>query len=175
MWELIALGLLSAVYPTLIAVAVAALSTPRPARTMTFFLLGGMIASVTIGCVIVFALHGSSVINASKSPVNPIVYFGVGAFALLLAFVIGRRPPTERKAEGGRITRTLNRSQSAFAAFGVGLVLNLVPGAWYIIALKDIAQANWGNTQIVLVIVLFCVLQYALIELPLLGFVFAPE
>ena len=78
MWELIPLALLSAVYPTLIAVVVIALASPRPALEMAFFLFGGMISSVGIGLVIVFALQGSSIVNDSQSPVDPIVYFGVG-------------------------------------------------------------------------------------------------
>ena len=77
MWELIPLALLSAVYPTLIAVVVIALASPRPAREMAFFLLGGMISSVGIGLVIVFALQGSSIVSDPQSSVNPIVYFGV--------------------------------------------------------------------------------------------------
>ncbi len=175
MWELIPLALLSAVYPTLIAVVVVALATPRPAKMMAFFLLGGMIASVTVGLAIVFALQGTSIANSSKSAVNASVYFGVGAFALLLAVVVRRRPPAQHKDGDGRVTRLLSRSQKARIAFAVGLLLNLAPGAWYIVALKDIAQSNYDNTEIVAVVVGFCIIQYALIELPLLGFAFAPE
>ena len=175
MWELIPLALLSAVYPTLIAVVVVALAMPRPARAMAFFLLGGMIASVGVGLAIVFALQGTSLVSGSSSPVDPIVYFGVGVLALLLAAVVKRRPPGDHKEGSGRVTRLLSRSQRASVAFAVGLFLNLAPGAWYVVALKDIAQSGYDKTEVVAVVVAFCIIQYALIEIPLLGFVFAPE
>jgi hypothetical protein len=175
MWELLPLALLSAVYPTLIAVVVVALATPRPARAMAFFLLGGMIASVGVGLLIVFTLQGTSIATGSTSSVNAIVYFGIGAFALLLAVVVRRRPPARHKEGDGRVTRLLSRSQKAGVAFGVGLLLNIAPGAWYIVALKDIAQSSYEKTEVVAVVFGFCVIQYALIELPLLGFVFAPD
>jgi len=176
MWELIPLALLSAVYPTLIAVVVVALALPQPARSMAFFLLGGMIASVGIGLAIIFVLQRTSIVTNSESPVDPIVYFGVGVFALLLAAVVRHRPPAgERKKEGGRFTRLLGHSQRPGVAFAVGLLLNLAPGAWYLVALKDIAQSSYDRTEIVGVVVAFCIVMYALIEIPLLGFVFAPE
>ena len=175
MWELIPLALLSAVYPTLIAVVVVALAAPKPARAMAFFLLGGMISSVTVGLVIVFALQGTSLVSGSHPPADPIVYFGVGVIALGLAVVIRRRPPSPPKEGDSRVTRLLSRSQKAAIAFAVGLLLNLAPGAWYIVALKDIAQSGYSDSEIVVVVVAFCIVQYALIEIPLLGFVFAPE
>jgi hypothetical protein len=174
-WELIPLALLSAVYPTLVAVAVAALAAPRPARVMAFFLLGGMIASVGVGLVIVFALQGTAVVSSSTSPVNPVVYFGAGAFALAFALVLERRPPAKRKDTDGRVARLLSRGENARVAFTVGFVLDLAPGAWYIVALKDIAQSSYSPPEVVGVVVAFCIIQYALIELPLLGFVLAPE
>lgn len=176
MWELIPLGLLSAIYPTLVAVVVVALAGPRPARVMGFFLLGGMIASVTVGIAIVFALQGTSIVDRPRSPINPIVYIGAGAFALLFAEVIRRRPSRDHHEEGnGRVARLLSHSRKAGLAFAVGLALNIAPGAWYVVALKDIAQAGYDRITTVVVIVAFCIVQYALIELPLLGFLFAPE
>ena len=47
--------------------------------------------------------------------------------------------------------------------------------AWYVVALKDIAQSTLSHAEVVVVVVLFCIVMYGLIELPLLGFVFAPE
>ncbi len=173
MWELLPLALLSAVYPTLVAVVVVALAAPRPARAMAFFLLGGMIASVTIGLVLVFALQGSSFVSGSNPPADPIVYFGAGALALVLAVLVRRRPPTPPKGDT-KVSRLLSRSQKAAVAFAVGFLLDLPPGAWYLVALKDIAQSGYSDSEIVVVVVVFCIIQYSLIEIPLLGFLFAP-
>ena len=173
MWELIPLALLSAVYPTLVAVVVVALTAPRPARAMAFFLLGGMIASVGVGLVIVFALQGTSLVSGSSPPADPVVYFAVGAIALGLAVLVRRRPPSPPKGDS-KVSELLSRSQKAAVAFAAGLLIDLVPGAWYIVALKDIAQSGYSDAEIVIVVVAFCIIQYALIEIPLLGFVFAP-
>jgi hypothetical protein len=175
MWELIPLALLSAVYPTLVAVVVVALTLSRPARTMAFFLVGGMIASVGIGLVIVFAFQGTSVVDSSESPINPVVYFGAGAVALVLAAVVWKWTPTREKRGDSRVTRALSHSERASVAFAVGFLLNIAPGAWYVVALKDIAQSSYGRTEVVVVIFLFCVVMYALIELPLLGFLVSPD
>lgn len=174
MWELIPLALLSALYPTLIAVVVVALALPRPAKAMAFFLLGGMIASVSVGLVIVFALQETS-LTRPNSVLNPIVYFGAGAFAFALAAAIRRRPPTPHREGQGRVARLVRRIQGPRVAFLVGIVLDLAPSAWYVVALKDIAESSYTTTEIVVAIVLFCLVQYALIEIPLLGFVLAPE
>jgi hypothetical protein len=170
------LALLSAVYPTLVAVLVVALTMRRPAHEMAFFLMGGMIASVGIGITIVFLLQGSSFVSGSSPPADPILYFTVGGLALVAAFVVRRRPPSTKKKDGdNRITSMLSRSERATVAFAVGFLIDLLPGAWYIVALKDIAESNWTNTQIVLVIVVFCIIQYSLIEIPLIAFVVAPK
>ncbi len=173
MWELVPLALLSAVYPTLVAVVVVALTAPKPARMMAFFLLGGLIASISVGLLIVFEVQGTKLVSGSHPPANPIVYFGAGAIALGLAVLVRRRPPAPPKGDS-KASRLLSHAQGARVAFGVGLLLNLPPGAWYVVALKDISQSGSSDSQVVLVVVAFCIVQYALIELPLLGFLFAP-
>ena len=175
MHELIPLAILSAFYPTLVAVAVVALAGPRPAHVMAFFLLGGMVTSVTVGLAIVFALQGTSIVDSSTSPLDPIVYFGAAAVALTLAVAVKRRSPPHHKESEGRLTQFLSRSQKAWVALAVGIGLNVAPGAWYVVALKDIAQSGYDRVATVAVVTAFCIVQYTLIELPLLGLVVAPE
>jgi len=115
------------------------------------------------------------VVSGSNPPADPIVYFGAGAIALGLAVVVRKRPPAPPKEGDSKVSQLLSRSQKAWIAFAAGLLIDLVPGAWYIVALKDIAQSGYSDSEIVAVVVAFCIIQYALIELPLLGFVFAPE
>ena len=147
---------------------------------MAFFLAGGMISSVSIGLAIVFVLQGSSRFFAGSSPpVDPIVYFGAGVLTLVLAGIVRRRPPAHDAADDagagtGRVSRLLARSDHAPIAFVAGLALNVVPGVWYLVALKDITESGYSKAEVVAVIVAFCVIQYALIEIPLLGFAFAP-
>jgi hypothetical protein len=58
--------------------------------------------------------------------------------------------------------------------FAAALAIN-VPGAAYLIALKDIAAGHHSPATEVIMIIAFNVIMFALAEIPLLGLVFAPE
>ena len=58
--------------------------------------------------------------------------------------------------------------------FAVAFVLNL-PGAAYLVALKDIAESSAGTARTVVWIVLYNLIMFALAEVPILGYMFAPE
>ena len=58
--------------------------------------------------------------------------------------------------------------------FVVGLVLSF-PGVSYLDALDHIHKLNPGTVETVLLVVGFCIMQQMLLEVPLLGYVFAPE
>ena len=57
--------------------------------------------------------------------------------------------------------------------FVVGTTLSF-PGVSYLDALDHIHQLNPGTVPTVVLVVGFCVMQQLLLELPLLGYVFAP-
>jgi hypothetical protein len=58
--------------------------------------------------------------------------------------------------------------------FAAALAIN-VPGAAYLIALKDIAAGGHSPATEVIMIIAFNVIMFALAEIPLFGLVFAPE
>ncbi len=63
---------------------------------------------------------------------------------------------------------------SARATFAVGVVLTF-PGVSYLTALNHMAKLDAGTVPTVLLVVGFCLMQMMLLELPLLGYIFAPE
>jgi hypothetical protein len=69
--------------------------------------------------------------------------------------------------------RVLSRG-TAPIAFAVGVILNL-PGAFYLVALKDIAVSGHSFGRQVFAIVVFNLIMFVLAEVPLLGYSFAPE
>jgi len=69
--------------------------------------------------------------------------------------------------------RLLGRG-SARVTFVVGVVLSF-PGVSYLDALDHIVKLDPGTVPSILLVVGFCLLQLLLLELPLLGFVFAPD
>lgn len=60
-------------------------------------------------------------------------------------------------------------------AFAAGVVLNLVPGTFPIVALKDIAEMDAGNATKVVAIILFYVIMFAFVEVPIVAYLIAPE
>ncbi len=58
--------------------------------------------------------------------------------------------------------------------FVVGMILSF-PGVSYIDALHHIHELNPGTVPTVLLVVFFWLMQQILLEVPLLGYVFAPE
>jgi hypothetical protein len=110
----------------------------------------------------------------------------------LIAFVLGtgrdqpfqqrRREKKDAKLqanqEAGRPTdslpiRLLGKGDPRIT-FVVGMILSF-PGVSYLAALHDMAKLNPGTVPTVLLVVGFCLMQQILLEVPLLGFIFAPE
>lgn len=58
--------------------------------------------------------------------------------------------------------------------FVVGMILTL-PGASYLAALSSLAKLDYSNFATVLVVLLINVIMLALLEVPLIGYYFAPQ
>ena len=71
-------------------------------------------------------------------------------------------------------SRRILERDSMRLTFLLGVALNL-PGATYLVALKDIAAANVGTTQAVLEIVAFNLIMFMLAEIPLISYTLRPE
>jgi thiol:disulfide interchange protein len=59
-------------------------------------------------------------------------------------------------------------------AFVGGVVLNLLPGVFPLVALKDIAQLDYGPAGTVAIVTGFYVVMFTAVEAPLVGFLVAP-
>jgi hypothetical protein len=193
--QVFVLALEAALYPTLLAAVVILLSQPRPRRLLTAYLAGGMVISITLGLVIVLVLKGSNAVTSGSSGLSWGADLVVGGLALLLAVALAtraddrfRQSRARRKAAAGTTgavpaeepsskepwsERILARG-SVPIVFAAGMAIN-VPGAAYLIALKDIAAGGHSPATEVIMIVAFNVIMFALAEIPLLGLVFAPE
>jgi len=183
-FNVLVLAAASAVSPTILAVVIVILHRPRPLRLLAAYLFGGMLTSIAVGIAIVTSLKELEVLAGANPAADPIVNFTVGLLALLVAYVLATDRDAgleERRHErqAARPTRdpwsqrVLNRG-TAPIAFAVGVVLNL-PGAFYLVALKDIAQGQHGFGAQAFAVVLFNLIMFLLAELPLLGYCFAPE
>jgi hypothetical protein len=179
--EVFLLALEAAIYPTLIAAAFVLLTQPRPRRLLAIYVLAGLSISITAGLVIVFALKGSKLVQTDSSGPSWIADLVVGALALLAAVALRmrfderiRRPKEKpRSTEEPWSERILARGSVPLVVISA-LVLNL-PGAAYLIGLKDIAGGGHSDGAAVALIVGFNLIMFAFGEVPLLGLLFAPE
>jgi hypothetical protein len=184
----VGLALLAMLNPSLVAATAVMLLVPRSKSLMLSYLLGAYTTAITVGLVIVFTLQGSSFANTAKRTVSPSEQIAVGAILLLVAFILQtkrdaparerRRRRKEAKARASEARepwpqRMLGRGSTA-VAFAVGALLSF-PGVSYLTALARIAKAGLGTAPTVLLVVGFCLIQLIPLELPLLGYAFAPE
>jgi Sap, sulfolipid-1-addressing protein len=182
------LSLVAMFNPTLLAAVTIMMLLPNTKRLMLGYLLGALTTSITLGLLIVFSLHDSGSVEASKQTLGPIGDLVVGALALLVAYALGggrteplrerrRRRKEEKEQESGPSQswpeRMLGRG-SARITFAVGIVLTL-PGVAYLTALDRMAKLNESDAVTVLLVLGFCLVQQLLLEIPLLGYAFAPE
>jgi hypothetical protein len=185
MGDVVVLSFTAALNPTLLTAATVMLLLPNPKRLMVGYLLGAYTVSIALGIVIVYVLEGSRTVSSTKHTVNPIVDVVLGALALVGAFVLGtgrheriterRRTRKAAKPDKGppKWQRFLSKG-SARDTFVVGMALTL-PGASYLAALTALHKLDYSVPATVLIIVGINLVMLTILELPLLGFFFAPE
>jgi hypothetical protein len=174
--EIFVLALASMVWPALVAVVVVALASPQPVKLLSVFLVASLLTTVSIGLVIVFVLRGSSLFSGSRS-FSPAVDLAAGIGALIAGLVVrrGRRstPQPKAKKEGPTWTeRTLSRG--APLAFVAGIVLNIAPGVFPFVAMKNIAELDYSPAASVALVVGFYLIMFLPAEVPLGCYLVAP-
>jgi Sap, sulfolipid-1-addressing protein len=180
-------ALTAALNPTLLGATTVMLLLDHPKRLLLGYLAGALLTSMTLGLVIVFALDGSA--STAQHTLSPAMDLALGGLLLVVAFAIrpGRTPSetgrlaerrrrkeeAKKDKEPPRWQRTLSKG-SARTTFVVGALLTL-PGASYLIGIHKIADSDPSTIAAIGAVLLFNVIMLALLELPLIGYVFAPE
>jgi len=188
--QIFLLSLLAMFNPTLLAAVTLMLLTERPKRLMMGYLLGAYTTSISLGLVIVFALHNSDAVSTSKRTIGPGEDVVIGCLLLLIAYVLAsdrdarlrerraRRKEAKLAKSGGEKKealpmRLLGRG-SPRIAFVVGLLLSF-PGVSYLTALSHIDKLGAAAVPTVLLVIGFCLMQQLLLEVPLVGYILKPE
>jgi hypothetical protein len=182
------LSLLAMFNPTLLAATTVMMLLPNTKKLMLGYLLGAYLTSITMGLLVVFSLHGTGSAESARHTLSPLEDVVVGALALVIAYVLWtdrdaalkERRRKRREAKQGKEEakeplplRMLGRG-SARVTFAVGAVLSF-PGVSYLAALDRMAKLDVGTVPTVLLVVLFCLIQQLLLELPLIGYAVAPD
>jgi hypothetical protein len=181
------LALAAAVYPTLLAGVIVLLSRPRPVSQLTAFLVGGMTCSVIAGLAILAVLDGSGQFDRHSQTGYPVANIVLGVISLTAGSALATRRPRRlaerldlrlphKPAADDRPSRTTRilRKGSMPLVVALGAMLNL-PGIWYLAALAEISTSTVGTAGAVLLVLGFNVVMFTLVEVPLLGFLVAPD
>src|SRR6266550_6677845 len=177
-------SLVAAANMSLLAAVTVMLFLPNPKRLLIGYLLGGLLVSLTIGFVLVFAVHQSGATSTSQKSVAPAMDIALGVILLVAAYVLRsermerRRERKAKQKEGApkgpsKVERVLGKG-SARITFLVGMVLTL-PGVSYLAALHELDDLNYGTVPTILVILGFNIMLLIVLEIPLVGYAIAPE
>ena len=180
MGEILVLALGSALWPLLLAVVVIAFGSAHPMRLLASFLAGGLLATVVVGVAVVYLIQTTSIQIGSRQESRAVLPLLLGFAAIGTAIVLARRSPLPRplpsasaEEEGsGRLARWLDGG--IWVAFLGGIVLNLFPGALPLMALKDIAELDYGFAATVGVVLAFYLVMFMLVEIPLIAYLISP-
>ena len=182
--EIFLLGVGSMFWPLLLVVVVLALRTDRPVKILCWFWAGGMLTCVSVGAALVFALQDSTFMSGDKLSSAPWVDIVVGTLALVAAVVlrrVGRRNARRRRPETARKERRSSEwiermiESGGPLAFVGGIVATILPAPLAIIAMADVAQLGYSTGASLLVIVLFYVVMFTFVEVPIIGYAVSPE
>jgi hypothetical protein len=184
--EILLLAVASAFWPLLLVVVVIALNTAHPVRILGWFLVGGLLTTVTVDSVMVFSLQGTSFTSGPNPSADGWLEITIGLLALLAALVLhlgmsGRGPerfrPREKPKKESRSTEWVESlvERGATLSFVAGIVATILPAPFAIVAMKNIAELDVSNADAFALIVAFNLIMFALVEIPLVGFVVAPE
>lgn len=171
MWiTLLVMAVAVSLEPFRIGMSVLMLNRPRPHLQLAAFLCGGFLMGLSVGAVVLFGLE--SRIPRSAHFTLPRVQIAIGALALVAAVIVaatkGRArtpPPWLARLLGG---------QSLWVAGAAGLGIAL-PSVDYLAVLAVIAAAGLAPLPRLSALLVFHVVAFALVEIPLIAYLIAPE
>jgi hypothetical protein len=190
MASIILLAFGACVFPTLLACVAIIISRPAPRLLLLAFYAGGLLTSVSTGLVVLTVFtNGDEVLGNTSSSAHPTTSIVTGVVALLGAWLMAstrghamlaqwrtrhghhrKRPHREGPSWA---ERTLGRASWRIALL-VGAIINL-PGPLYVLALGEIARGGYSVVGQVALVLLFNAIMFLLLEVPLVGYLLAPE
>jgi Sap, sulfolipid-1-addressing protein len=189
--SIILLALAAAVYPQLLAVVVIVLTRPNPRPLLWACYLASLLVSVGSSVLILVVFHSrGSVAGTTSQRVGPAAYLSFGVIAVLVAALMATRRgrelfdragPALRRGErrprpGSAVAaRTRARAEQALSegsvvvACVVGALL-AVPGPFDLVALGHLARGSYGLVVAAGLMVIFALIKFILIEVPIAGY-----
>jgi hypothetical protein len=169
------MALAVSVEPFRIGMTVLMLNRPRPALQLLAFLSGGFAMGTTVGLVVLFVFR--RVLLGSPYFTLPKVQILIGVLLLVIAGVVAIDVPGRLGLRSTRLAtpaRRVLRGHSLSVAGIAGLSIAL-PSVDYLAALAVILASGAAALTQVAVLVMFNVVAFALVEIPLLAYLLAPK
>lgn len=175
MWiPLLLMALAVSLEPFRIGMTVVMVNRPRPALQLLAFLTGGFLMGTAVGVVVLFVARPA--LDSARFTL-PIVQIIVGAVVLvnaaLIAVGVFGRMPSPDGAVVERV-RGLLAGRSLWIAGGAGLGIAL-PSVDYLAALALIVASGAEASVQLGALIMFNVVAFALVEVPLLAYLVAPD
>ncbi|HEY2503654.1 MAG TPA: GAP family protein [Mycobacterium sp.] len=163
--------------PFRIGMTVLMLNRPRPMLQLLAFLCGGFAMGIAVGLIVLFAFR-RRLLEGSTYFTLPKVQILIGVAALLVAAVLAARVFTRRfgprPEKLATLARRLLNGRSLWIAGMAGLGIAL-PSVDYLAALTIILASRAAAMTQVGALLMFNVVAFALVEIPLLAYLLAPQ
>jgi hypothetical protein len=176
MWiTLLMMAVAVSLEPFRIGMTVLMLNRPRPILQLLAFLGGGFTMGTTVGLVVLFAVRPALLGSAHFT--LPKVQIVIGVLALLVAAFLASGLQLPRSENPGRMSawaRRLANGSSPWVAAVAGLGIAL-PSIDYLAALAVILASGTAAMTQVAALVAFNVVAFALVEIPLVVYLVAPD
>jgi hypothetical protein len=179
--QFFALAFSAAVNPSLLGVDLVLIVNQRPRAMLAFVLIGGMLAAITIGLIDVLVIRANVV--KTQGGLSAGADLALGMLLLIAAgwLMFWRQPsPASSAAGDGKAAGKSNWTQRALReprlglAGVVGVVLGL-PGVLYLTALHNLVSGGWSVAMQVAGVIVFVLIEFTLLIVPLLTLSFWPE
>jgi hypothetical protein len=178
------LACLAALNPKLLIIDLILAQNKRPRLMFICFLLGGMGLGITIGLVDVFVLHLDAIKTQNHASGGLDLALGIPLLAVgaLLAtdhlHIHRRRPHPPPKAKQPSKLGTWARRVLHEPRYGLAVLIGAVvgtPGASYLVALHHLISSKTPAVLAVIAVLLFVVINWALVLVPFAFLVFRPQ
>jgi hypothetical protein len=161
--------------PFRIGMTVLMLNRPKPALQLLAFLLGGFAMGTTVGLIVLFVFR--RILLGSTYFTLPRVQILIGLLFLTVAVIVAADVPRRlgiRSATLATPAQRLMRGDSLSVAGIAGLSIAL-PSVDYLAALAVILASGAAALTQIAALLMFNVVAFALVEIPLLAYVLAPK
>jgi Sap, sulfolipid-1-addressing protein len=169
--QAIPLALISSLYPLGLAAILLLAQATRPRPKVGVFLAGALACTLTIGFVVVFALHGAGAGQSSQGSDQYRLRLVSGVGFMVAAVVLARRPPKPHSGPS-RLSRAASQG-GLFAIFVVGIALYL-PSPSYLSALQEVGTTKMSDAAMTVWVLIVVALVLITVEVPVLLFLLAP-